>query len=125
MSFLRSGNQSLTYTIKSGYTFTPRTFTYSHLIDGEYVPDENDGWEAQLEVLCSKDGEPVFVANSEDSGSGLTIDPDEIIIEFGLDPDQTAALDFVCCNFVLFIYKGTVYTIMMMNRNRLIVITTV
>lgn len=108
MSFLRSGNQSKDYKIKRGYTFGPRTFRYTHLIDDEYVTDDNEGWQAQLEVTCAKDGEPVFVANTEDSGSGLTIDPDELLITFELDPSQTDDLGFSCCNYEVFIYQGDV-----------------
>lgn len=108
MSFLHKTPAPVLMKIKSGYSYGPRTFTKTHG-DNYVVPNEvyeNDGFEAGLEVLCSKDGEPVFIASSEDSGSGLIIDVDEIVISFALEPWQTDDLDFSCCDFELFIYKG-------------------
>lgn len=110
MSFVNLGNQSVDLVVRRGYSFGPRTFLYRHGPDWAtpYETFANDGYEAQLEVACSKGGESVFVANSEDSGSGLTIDPDNIIVSFELSPSQSESLDFSCCDFVLFIYKGDV-----------------
>lgn len=112
MSFLSSASQAVLMQIMRGYSYptgtAERTFSYGHLIDGVFVVDENDGFEAQLEVTCTKDGEPVFVASTEDSGGPLTIDPDEIIISFALTPEETEELEFDCCQFELFIYKDSV-----------------
>lgn len=110
MSFLENTSQPVLMKIRSGYSYGPRVFQYGHYVDGVFAVDVNDGWEAQLEVACVKGGVPVYTANTEDSGSGLIIDPDIVLVEFELDPSQSAGLDFVCCQFVLFLYKGDVLT---------------
>jgi hypothetical protein len=110
MSFTNLGRKQVNYNIRRGYSFPEKTFTKRHgkNYDPPYELFENDGWQAQLEVECSKGGEPVFVANTEDVDSPLTIDPDEIVIGFVLTPEQTLVLDFQCCNYKIFIYKGDV-----------------
>jgi hypothetical protein len=99
-------SQPVLVKIKSGYDYGPRTFSLGTLDGDTFTIDANTGFEARLEVKCVKGGEPVYSADSQDSGSGLTIDPDDILISFALDPSQTAGLDFSCCDFELFIYKG-------------------
>lgn len=110
MSFVNLGSHPVELFVRRGYSFGPKTFLYRHGPDWAtpYETFVNDGYEAQFEVTCSKGGEASFVANSEDSGSGLTIDADEIIVSFELSPVDTSLLDFACCQFVLFIYKGDV-----------------
>lgn len=110
MSFVNNSGPPVSLNIKRGYTYGPRTFLYRHGADWDTPNEtfENDGYEAQLEVTCTLGGESVLALNTEDSGSGLTIDPDEIIISLELSPADTAALVFDCCDFVLFIYKGDV-----------------
>lgn len=110
MSFLHSEGPTISLKIKQGYSFGPRTFLKRHgaSYDPPHESFENDGFEAQLEVVCTVGGLSVFTVNTEDSGSGLTIDPDEILVSFELSPSQTAELETMCCDFVLFIYKGDI-----------------
>lgn len=108
MSFLNSAPTGVRFKIRRGYSYVPRTFNYGHENEeGVFVVDENDGWEVHLEVFCTKDGAPVFEADSTDSGGPLTIDSSEIIVEFGLTPEESGGLDFSCCDYEMFLYKGS------------------
>lgn len=109
MSFLGVDPPKVDLEVLRGFSFGPRTFLKRHgaSYDPPYESFENDGFEVHLEVSCTSGGEKVLELDSTDEDSGLSIDGDEILISLELSPAQTADLDFECCNYVMFIYKGT------------------
>lgn len=112
MSFVNLGKKRLDLLVKRGFTFGPKTFLYRHGPNFEEDPlgpfPNDDNYQAQLTVKCSSDGDPVFSANTEDSGSGFTIEDDIILLTLLLTPSQTSELAVMCCQYEVFIYTGDV-----------------